>query len=268
MDPGSLGVLIPIVAIIAWGAVRVATIVSSGRASGRDPEAAARLDALEHEVGVLRQELAEAQERLDFTERLLSQQRTDRLDAPKELQRLAAAGRTVGLGGAGRRTMAWSPRARIFWPFLLTLLIADCSTKELAETYLSPGTPQDVAGSAVRFTLARNSGAAMGLSLGSYSRIGFSLVALLALIVLGQLYLRTPANASLRSGALGLIAGGAVGNLLNRLLSERGVTDFIDIGVRSWRFWTFNLADTGITIGAALLLLALWRHHRPGEGSV
>ena len=83
MDPGSVGVLIPIVAIIAFAVVKVAKIRASGRVSGHDPEAAARLDALENEVGALRQELSETHERLDFTERLLTQQRADRLDAPK-----------------------------------------------------------------------------------------------------------------------------------------------------------------------------------------
>ena len=156
--------------------------------------------------------------------------------------------------------MPWSPRARVFWPILTSLLIADCTTKQLAETYLAPEhTPHEVAGSVVRFTLAHNSGAAMSLSLGRYSRIGFSLAALLALVVLVRLYLATPAHARRRAAALALLVGGAVGNLLNRVLSPRGVTDFIDIGVQSWRFWTFNLADAGITIGAALLLVVLFR---------
>src|SRR2546422_4225336 len=39
----------------------------------------------------------------------------------------------------------------------------------------------------------------------------------------------------------------SIGNLGNRLLSPRGVTDFIDVGFRSWRFWAFNLADRGVT---------------------
>ena len=156
--------------------------------------------------------------------------------------------------------MPWSPRARVFWPILTSLLIADCTTKQLAETYLAPEhTPHEVAGSVVRLTLAHNSGAAMSLSLGRYSRIGFSLAALLALFVLVRLYLATPAHARRRAAALALLVGGAVGNLLNRVLSPRGVTDFIDIGVQSWRFWTFNLADAGITIGAALLLVVLSR---------
>lgn len=156
--------------------------------------------------------------------------------------------------------MPWSPRARVFWPILTSLLIADCTTKQLAETYLAPEhTPHEVAGSVVRLTLAHNSGAAMSLSLGRYSRIGFSLAALLALFVLVRLYLATPAHARRRAAALALLVGGAVGNLLNRVLSPRGVTDFIDIGVQSWRFWTFNLADAGITIGAVLLLVVLSR---------
>ena len=52
----------------------------------------------------------------------------------------------------------------MFWPVLLTLLVADCTTKELAETYLAPeATPHQVWGNVVRLTLAHNPGAAMGL---------------------------------------------------------------------------------------------------------
>ena len=61
------------------------------------------------------------------------------------------------------------------------------------------------------------------------------------------------------AAALGLISGGALGNLLDRLRSARGVVDFIDIGVGGWRFWTFNLADVGVTCGAVLLALLLLR---------
>jgi signal peptidase II len=164
--------------------------------------------------------------------------------------------------------MTWSPRARVFWPILLTLLIADCTTKQLAETYLVPEhTPHDVAGSVVRLTLAHNSGAAMSMSLGRYSRIGFSVAALVAVIVLFRLYLATPAADRARAVALALLAGGATGNLLNRLTSPRGVVDFIDIGLPIWRFWTFNVADAGVTVGALLLLRALWRESPDREST-
>jgi HAMP domain-containing protein len=76
-------VFIPIAAIVAWGAVRIATIQAEHK-KGADPGTSDRLNALENEVGTLRQELSEAHERLDFTERLLAQQRpTERLDEGK-----------------------------------------------------------------------------------------------------------------------------------------------------------------------------------------
>jgi hypothetical protein len=72
MDPGALGALVPIAGILTWGAIKIAKIKAG--AGGMDADSAGRLQALEQEVGGLRQELAEAQERLDFTERLLAQQ--------------------------------------------------------------------------------------------------------------------------------------------------------------------------------------------------
>ena len=164
--------------------------------------------------------------------------------------------------------MPWPSKARVFWPLLLTLLAADCATKQLAETYLTPEhIPHEVAGNFVRFTLAHNAGAAMSLSLGRYSRIGFSLAALLALILLAQVYLRTSATHRLRAAALALVVGGALGNLLNRWVTPQGVTDFIDVGVRSWRFYTFNLADAGVSIGAVLLIVVLSRERSSAKGA-
>jgi signal peptidase II len=162
-----------------------------------------------------------------------------------------------------------SPRARVFWPLFLTLLVTDCTTKELAEAYLAPDhTPHHVAGSVVQLTLAHNAGAAMSLSLGRYSRLGFSAAAICALVVLAGLYRSTPVTDRQRAAALALLVAGAAGNLGNRLLSARGVTDFIDIGTQSWRFWTFNVADAGITVGAALLMLSLWRERSRREGAL
>ena len=155
--------------------------------------------------------------------------------------------------------MSGYSKGRVFWPLLATLLAADCTTKQLAERYLPEHTPLDIGGSLFRLTLAHNPHGAMSLSLGRYSRIGFSLAALVALAVLVRFYRTTRANDRLRVAALALIMGGALGNFLNRVLSPAGVVDFIDVGINSWRFWTFNVADAGITIGAVLLGIALWR---------
>jgi signal peptidase II len=151
-------------------------------------------------------------------------------------------------------------KSRWFWPVAATLVLADCSTKELVVFELTgnPG-PHTVIGDWIRVTLAYNTGAGMNLSLGAGSRIGFSIIAVAALGLLFHLYRRTDPGATLRAGALALVAGGALGNLLDRLRSSRGVVDFIDIGVGNARFWTFNLADLGVTIGAVLLAIVLWR---------
>jgi hypothetical protein len=83
MDANALGVLVPVAGIAAWAAVKVANIQARSRAAGADPEAAGRLRALEEELGTLRNELGEVHERLDFTERMLAQHPTERLNPPK-----------------------------------------------------------------------------------------------------------------------------------------------------------------------------------------
>jgi hypothetical protein len=82
MDPNTLAPLIPVVAILAYAGIKVARIVTQARSSTRDPETGARLAALEEEMERVRRQLEEAHERLDFTERLLAQQHTDRLSPP------------------------------------------------------------------------------------------------------------------------------------------------------------------------------------------
>lgn len=154
-------------------------------------------------------------------------------------------------------------KARWFWPVFGTVVLADCSTKRWIVSSLSgdPG-PHPLLGDLLQLTLAYNPDAAMSLSFGSASRLVFCGVALVALLVLFRLYHRTPSNAVMRAVALALVAGGALGNLLDRMRSARGVVDFIDIGVGQSRFWTFNLADMGVTVGALLLAVVLWREDR------
>jgi hypothetical protein len=82
MDPNSLAPLIPIVAILAFAVIKVTRIVTASRSNAQAPETGARLAALEEEMAALRHQLEETQERLDFTERLLAQQHTDRLNPP------------------------------------------------------------------------------------------------------------------------------------------------------------------------------------------
>jgi len=144
--------------------------------------------------------------------------------------------------------------ARLFWGVAVSVIIVDLITKLLAEQYLPPRyVPHRIVGDVVRFTLAYNPGAAFSMSLGDHSRIAFGLFAVIALGVLWHLYRTTNAGDTIRALALGLAFGGAAGNLLDRVRSASGVVDFIDIGVGDVRFWTFNVADSAVTVGAILL---------------
>lgn len=163
-------------------------------------------------------------------------------------------------------------KAKAFWPLLLLLIFADCTTKRLAEEHLVPEhVPHPVVGDVVRFTLAYNPDAAFSFSLGQHSRIGFTVLALGVLVALGSVYRSTAAQDRMQAAALALVAGGAIGNVMDRFRTPggtyRGVVDFIDIGLGGWRFWTFNLADVGVTCGAILLALLLLRR-REGSSQV
>jgi len=141
----------------------------------------------------------------------------------------------------------------------LPVVIVDIVTKQIALAELRPPhTPRDVLGEVLRFTLTFNQGAAMGLSLGSYSRWVFLVLSLVASVVLVVFFLRADPRDRWLMAALALLLGGAVGNLIDRVRWNRGVVDFIDVGIGESRFWTFNVADSAVTVGAILLALILW----------
>ena len=152
---------------------------------------------------------------------------------------------------------------RVFWTAVVVVIVLDVITKALAVRYLMPQhVPHPIVGEFVRFTLAFNPGAAFSMSLGDNSRYIFGAFAVVALFILWRLYRTSAPGDTLRVLALGLACGGAAGNLIDRFRSSRGVVDFIDIGVGDVRFWTFNVADSAVTIGAIVLAFVLWREDR------
>jgi signal peptidase II len=151
----------------------------------------------------------------------------------------------------------------LFWPVLAFVTALDVLTKGFAEQWLAPQRiPHDVFGSWVRLTLVYNPGAAFGLNLGAQSRWIFTALTLIALVILGRLYLATTRGDTPRTLALALVCAGALGNLLDRLRSEMGVVDFLDVGVGDARWPTFNVADMAVSIGAVLLAWVLWQEDR------
>lgn len=150
-------------------------------------------------------------------------------------------------------------KGALFWPVLLMVALVDAGTKWLAVANLIPQRmPHDIFGDWLRFTLVRNPGAAFGLHVGPYSRWIFMILTIVALFILGRLYQATKSGEITRVLSLALVCGGAVGNLVDRIRSDLGVVDFIDIGIGDTRWPTFNIADMAVSIGAFLLAWVLW----------
>ena len=151
---------------------------------------------------------------------------------------------------------------RLFWGTASAVVVVDFVTKLLAESLLARRLPLAVIDDIVQLRLVYNEGAAFGLHVGDNSRWIFLGLALVALVVLGSLVRSTRPGDWFRLIALALVCGGAVGNLVDRIRSAQGVVDFVDIGVGAWRWPTFNVADSAITIGAIALGLSLWQEGR------
>ncbi len=155
------------------------------------------------------------------------------------------------------------PNGFLFWPVAMLVVVLDVVTKAIAATALIPALiPHPVIGDVARLTLVYNKGAAFGLHVGAYSRPIFAVLTIGALAILWRLYRATAPADWRRVFALALVSAGAVGNLIDRVRSARGVVDFIDIGTATWRWPTFNVADIAVTTGAVLLAIVLWREDR------
>ncbi|MBU8870779.1 MAG: signal peptidase II [Gemmatimonadales bacterium] len=113
----------------------------------------------------------------------------------------------------------------------------------------------EIIGDLLRFAYVRNPGSAMGLfPLGRTVLVSVSILASLFLI---YLFLTTDPKLRLRRAAMAAILGGALGNLVDRIFYGGFVVDFIDVGIGTHRFYTFNVADMGVSVGGALLFLCL-----------
>jgi signal peptidase II len=127
---------------------------------------------------------------------------------------------------------------------------------------LPPYEPVRVLGDFFRLTYIYNPGAAFGLHLGPASRYIFLTLTVVCVVVLIGWFRGTPSADRLRLLAISLVTAGALGNFIDRLRSSRGVIDFFDFGIGAARWPVFNIADIGVTVGAILLAISLWREDR------
>jgi signal peptidase II len=139
------------------------------------------------------------------------------------------------------------------------VIVLDQLVKLIVLERLPPAAPVSVVDDFLALTLVMNPGLAFGL-LGSLGRAWRWLAAglsIAALLILTRVAIRLLAQGSrIDATAIGLIFGGAVGNLIDRARFG-AVVDFVDVHYRGWHWPAFNVADSAITVGVALLAIRL-----------
>jgi signal peptidase II len=132
---------------------------------------------------------------------------------------------------------------------VLSVIVLDQITKYLVATYLSPFDSIEIF-PFLHIVNVRNTGAAFG----SFRSVGssfFIIISVIAIIFVISLLIRRTYNYI----GLSLVLGGAIGNLIDRVLYGK-VVDFIDFSVGSFHWPAFNVADSALTVGIAVILLA------------
>jgi len=148
--------------------------------------------------------------------------------------------------GETRRTAHWF----VFFGLALAVLVLDQLTKAWLTSRLSPGEFMTVLGDYVRLVYSQNSGALFGLFRDNALLFGIVSLFVIGLIVV---YHRQVGSSVYLSIALGLLLGGALGNVTDRLRLGY-VVDFVDIGIGGFRWYTFNVADAAISVAIVMLI--------------
>jgi signal peptidase II len=159
-----------------------------------------------------------------------------------------------GLAGTVSR-----PRGRRHLEMWIPLVVValDQATKAIVRARLPLHESVPVIPGLVDFTHVRNTGAAFGLFdvvQFPYKTLVIAAVALVGLIGVAFYAASLARQQVLSRLALALIIGGAAGNLIDRI-GDGSVVDFVDVYWRTYHFWAFNVADSAITIGVAIMLL-------------
>jgi signal peptidase II len=155
---------------------------------------------------------------------------------------------------------SWRPWA-VFGGIAIVVVVLDQLTKAWVESSFalaspsapagSPNAPTPVIGDLVRVARTWNDGGVFGLFGDSATVLGIASIVVIGVIVWVQA--TSGVRSPLLTVALGLLMGGAIGNLLDRL-QHGHVVDWVDTGIGSLRFYTFNVADSAISIAVVLLL--------------
>ena len=147
------------------------------------------------------------------------------------------------------------PEWVVFFGIAAVIWLLDQVTKAWLVSFLAPGQSVDVIGDLIRLVHGQNPGGLLGLLAGQ--AVTFALVSMVVVGLIVAYHGRSGRNRYL-SITLGLLLGGALGNLTDRLRLGH-VVDFVDAGIGDLRWFTFNVADAAISFAILLLLAAsLW----------
>ncbi len=164
----------------------------------------------------------------------------------------------------GSRPNAGVPLGGARWPLFVGLAVAIPVVDQIVKAWivdnLELGRPVDIVGDAIRLVLVHNNGGLFGLFAGQAQVFAVVSLGVMALIVWYESHVGRSLLATL---ALGLLLGGAIGNLIDRL-RYGFVVDFVDMGLGAWRWYTYNVADAAISTSILLLLLLAFLPERGG----
>jgi signal peptidase II len=151
------------------------------------------------------------------------------------------------------------PRAAHWFGLAALVVVLDRATKYAVLSSFSPGESRPVT-EFFNLVLVFNKGAAFSFlaSAEGWQTLFFCTIAIVASVVLSFMILRNQ-HKRLFSCGLGLILGGALGNLYDRAMYGK-VVDFLDFHAAGWHWPAFNVADSGIFVGAAILILESFMH--------
>ena len=183
---------------------------------------------------------------------------TDIDDSPKPAHATTGSSSTPkGRLNKTPKIVANGSRAFMWYLLSLVVIVIDQWTKWLAETNLTFLEPVPVIEPFLNWTLAYNYGAAFSFlaDAGGWQKWFFSGLALVMSLFLMVYLIKAPRKATLLSFGLALVLGGAVGNLIDRLLHGH-VIDFIHVHYADvWHYPIFNIADMAIMLGVAMIII-------------